>query len=44
MDVIFQARVRVLAREIHIARGNFEVAVDKMHQPMGQIAGKYGPK
>ena len=38
MDVKLQARMRVLARQIHVAGGHLEVAMDEVHQPMRQIA------
>ncbi len=40
MDVILQARMRVRAREIHLAGRHLEVAMNEMHQPMRQVAGK----
>src|SRR6202522_2640523 len=38
MDVKLQAGMRMRAREIHFARGNLEVAMDEMHQPVRQVA------
>ena len=40
MNVILQARVSVRARQIDVAGRHLEVAVDEMHQPVRQIAGK----
>ncbi len=40
MDVILQAGMRVGSREIHFAGWNLEVAMNEMHQPVRQIAGK----
>jgi hypothetical protein len=38
IDVIFQARMGMLASQIHIAGGNLEMAMDEVHQPVGQVA------
>ncbi len=40
MDVILQARMRVGSREIHFAGRNLEVAMNEVHQPVRQVAGK----
>ncbi len=40
VDVILQAGLRVVAREVHLAGWDLEVPVDEMAQAMGQIAGK----
>ena len=40
MDVIFQARMRVVSRKIHPARRHLEMAMNEMHQPMRQIPRK----
>ena len=40
MDVIFQARMRVLPRQIHVARRHLEMPVNEVHQPVRQVAGK----
>ncbi len=40
MDVVLQARMGVRSREIHFAGRNLEVAMDEVHQPMRQVAGK----
>jgi hypothetical protein len=40
MDVILQAGMGVLAVEIHTTRGNLEVAMNKVDQPMRQVARK----
>ncbi len=42
MDVILQARMRMEARQVHFAGRNLEVAMNEMHQPMRQVAGKIG--
>ena len=40
MNVKLQARMRVHARQIHLAGRNFEVAMDEVHQPVRQIPRK----
>ena len=40
MDVIFQARMRMLARQIDIARRHFEMPMNEVDQTMRQVAGK----
>ena len=35
---IFQARVRMLARQIDVAGGHLEVAMDEVHQPVRQVS------
>ena len=40
MNVILQARMRVRSREIHFAGRNLEVAMNEVHQPVRQVAGK----
>ena len=40
MDVELQTRLRVSARQVHLARRDFEMAVDELHQPVGQVARK----
>ena len=40
MNVKFQARMRVLARQIDVARRHFEVAMNEVHQPVRQISRK----
>src|SRR3984893_17526092 len=43
MNVEFQTRVRVEAREMHFAGGNLEVPVNEVDQPMRQVTGKVRP-
>jgi hypothetical protein len=40
MNVIFEARMRVAAGEIDLAGRNLEVAMNKVNQPVRQVAGK----
>ena len=40
MDVVLQAGARVVAREIDLATGNEEAAVDELDHAVGEIAGK----
>ena len=42
MDVVLQAGLRVVARQVDLAGGHQEVAVNEVHQPVGQVAGKEG--
>ena len=44
MDVIFEARMRVVARQIDIAGRHLEMPVNEVHQPVRQIAGKIRPE
>ncbi|MGA3017641.1 MAG: hypothetical protein ABSF62_11020, partial [Bryobacteraceae bacterium] len=36
VDVVLQARLRMEARQVHLAGRHFEMAVDEMHQAVGQ--------
>src|SRR5262249_24063581 len=40
MNVILQAGMRVLPRQVHVARRYLEVPMYEMHQAMGQISRK----
>ena len=40
VDVILQARMRVVARQIDVAGRHLEMAVNEVHQPVRQVAGK----
>ena len=42
MDVKLQAGVRMLAGQIDIAGGHFEVAMDEVHQTVRQVSRKIG--
>ena len=40
MDVKLQARLRMIARQIHLAGRHHEMPMDEVHQPMRQVARK----
>ena len=44
VDVIFEAWMRMLAREIDVARRDLEVAMNKVHKAMRQVGREVRPK
>jgi hypothetical protein len=42
VDVEFQAGVRVVAGEIHVAGGDLEVTMDEVDQAVREVSGKVG--
>src|SRR5690242_13036219 len=38
VDVKLQARMRMLSRQVHVARRHLEVPVDEMHQPVREVS------
>jgi hypothetical protein len=42
VDVVLEAGVGVLAVEVDVATGNFEVAVDKVDEAVGEVGGEVG--
>jgi hypothetical protein len=42
MDVVLQARMRMLAVEVDAARRDQEVSMDEVHQAVGQVPGEVG--
>ena len=44
MNVKLQAWLRMIPRQIHLARRHLEMPVNEMHQPVRQVAGKIRPE